>query len=250
MGVAVGNGVSVGVGVGVLVGVFVGVEVKVGVAVGVWVGVDGAKTFQASAGPYSRREKAAAASAAAHSASTPAAPAILRRVIAPAVRVMWPQLGPARASSIETTPRGERRLTARAADAKGGRDSSRPPPTACPRRAQRDAPYTTTPGYFALPILYMPVPQTGHTPFVAGLPFFIVTGLASFISRCVRHFRQYASTGESSFEFPSFRPLRVRLAAIAYTDKQLFELESDRGNNRPAPSVVKQIQGESSANLA
>jgi hypothetical protein len=41
--------------------------------------------------------------------------------------------------------------------------------------------------------LYMPVPHTGHVPFVAGLPFFIVTGFASFISRCVRHFRQYAS---------------------------------------------------------
>lgn len=44
--------------------------------------------------------------------------------------------------------------------------------------------------YLALPILYMPVPQTGHVPFVAGLPFFIVTGVASFISRWVRHFRQ------------------------------------------------------------
>jgi hypothetical protein len=44
--------------------------------------------------------------------------------------------------------------------------------------------------------LYMPVPQTGHVPFVAGLPFFMVTGFASFISRCVRHFRQYASTGD------------------------------------------------------
>ena len=37
--------------------------------------------------------------------------------------------------------------------------------------------------YFALPILYMPVPQVGHTPLVAGLPFFIVTAVASFISR-------------------------------------------------------------------
>lgn len=44
--------------------------------------------------------------------------------------------------------------------------------------------------YFALPILYMPVPHVGQTPFVAGLPFFIVTGVASFISRWVLHFRQ------------------------------------------------------------
>ena len=44
--------------------------------------------------------------------------------------------------------------------------------------------------YLALPILYMPVLQTGQVPFVAGLPFFIVTGVASFISRWVRHFRQ------------------------------------------------------------
>ena len=44
--------------------------------------------------------------------------------------------------------------------------------------------------YFALPILYMPVPHVGHTPFVAGLPFFIVTAVASFISRWVLHFRQ------------------------------------------------------------
>ena len=36
---------------------------------------------------------------------------------------------------------------------------------------------------FALPILYMPVPHTGQTPLVAGLPFFMVTALASFISR-------------------------------------------------------------------
>lgn len=38
------------------------------------------------------------------------------------------------------------------------------------------------------------VEQTGHTPDVAGFPFFIVMGVGSFISRFVRHFRQYAST--------------------------------------------------------
>jgi hypothetical protein len=44
--------------------------------------------------------------------------------------------------------------------------------------------------YFALPILYMPVLQTGHTPLVAGFPFFIVTAVAFFISRWVLHFKQ------------------------------------------------------------
>lgn len=37
------------------------------------------------------------------------------------------------------------------------------------------------------------VPHTGHVPFVAGLPFFKVTGFGSFISRFALHFTQYAS---------------------------------------------------------
>ena len=45
-------------------------------------------------------------------------------------------------------------------------------------------------GYFALPILNIVVPQTGHLPFVAGLPFFIVVASAFDISRWVLHFRQ------------------------------------------------------------
>jgi len=43
------------------------------------------------------------------------------------------------------------------------------------------------------PILYIPHPHTGHTPFVAGFPFFIVTFSASFISLFSLHFTQYAS---------------------------------------------------------
>ena len=39
----------------------------------------------------------------------------------------------------------------------------------------------------------MAVPQVGHTPFVAGLPFFMVIALASFISFLDLHFTQYAS---------------------------------------------------------
>lgn len=44
--------------------------------------------------------------------------------------------------------------------------------------------------YFALPILNIVVPHTGHLPFVAGLPFFIVVASAPDISRCVLHFKQ------------------------------------------------------------
>jgi hypothetical protein len=45
-------------------------------------------------------------------------------------------------------------------------------------------------GCYPLPMRYIFVLQTGQAPLVAGLPFFIVTGFGSFMSRCVRHFRQ------------------------------------------------------------
>ena len=41
------------------------------------------------------------------------------------------------------------------------------------------------------PILYIPVPQTGHLPFIAGLPFFMVTLTALGSSRLARHLTQY-----------------------------------------------------------
>jgi hypothetical protein len=44
-----------------------------------------------------------------------------------------------------------------------------------------------------LPILNILVPQTGQTPCVAGLPFFMVTFFSSFIVRLDLHFTQYAS---------------------------------------------------------
>jgi hypothetical protein len=47
-------------------------------------------------------------------------------------------------------------------------------------------------GTYPLPIRYILVPQTGQEPLVAGLPFFIWTAFGSFISRWVRHFKQYA----------------------------------------------------------
>ncbi len=45
---------------------------------------------------------------------------------------------------------------------------------------------------YLLPILNILVPHTGHVPWVAGLPFFMVILLGSFISLLVRHFMQYA----------------------------------------------------------
>ena len=45
--------------------------------------------------------------------------------------------------------------------------------------------------YF-LPILNILVPHDGHTPWVAGLPFFMVMDLALLISFLARHFTQYA----------------------------------------------------------
>ncbi|HNQ27828.1 MAG TPA: hypothetical protein PKL92_07915 [Aquaticitalea sp.] len=46
--------------------------------------------------------------------------------------------------------------------------------------------------YFPI-ILNMPVPQVGHSPFIAFLPFFIVASLAFFMSFLDLHFTQYAS---------------------------------------------------------
>jgi hypothetical protein len=44
--------------------------------------------------------------------------------------------------------------------------------------------------YLALPILNIFVPHVGQTPWVAGLPFFIVISLGSFISRLALHLTQ------------------------------------------------------------
>ena len=44
--------------------------------------------------------------------------------------------------------------------------------------------------YLALPILNIFVPHVGQTPWVAGLPFFIVISLVSFISRLALHLTQ------------------------------------------------------------
>ena len=52
---------------------------------------------------------------------------------------------------------------------------------------------------YAFPILNIFVPHTGHVPWVAGLPFFMVMLFGSFISRFVRHFTQYACTVDLLF---------------------------------------------------
>jgi hypothetical protein len=44
--------------------------------------------------------------------------------------------------------------------------------------------------FYALTILTIFVPQTGHTPCTAGLPFFNVTLCSFRISRFARHFMQ------------------------------------------------------------
>ncbi len=46
------------------------------------------------------------------------------------------------------------------------------------------------PAYFAAPIRIIVVPQTGHFPFIAGLPFFSLTATGFLISRLARHFTQ------------------------------------------------------------
>ncbi len=48
---------------------------------------------------------------------------------------------------------------------------------------------------YALPILNTFVPHVGHTPWVAGLPFFIVMAFGFLISTFFRHFMQYACIG-------------------------------------------------------
>ncbi len=44
---------------------------------------------------------------------------------------------------------------------------------------------------YADPILYMPVLQSGHFAFIAGLPFFMVTFSGFATSFFARHFTQY-----------------------------------------------------------
>ena len=47
--------------------------------------------------------------------------------------------------------------------------------------------------YFAAPMRQIVVPQSGHLPFMMGLPFFVVPSTGSFITFFSLHFMQYAS---------------------------------------------------------
>ena len=56
-------------------------------------------------------------------------------------------------------------------------------------------------------ILYIPVPQSQHVPFIAGRPFFITTSSASFISFLALHLTQYASaTSQHPLRFVQIDP--------------------------------------------
>jgi hypothetical protein len=54
-------------------------------------------------------------------------------------------------------------------------------------------------GEIYFPIRNILVPHAGHTPWVAGLPFFMVMALAFFISFLDLHFIQYACISFTSF---------------------------------------------------
>jgi len=74
------------------------------------------------------------------------------------------------------------------------------------------------------------VPQEGQTPLVAGLPFFMVTALALFISFLERHFTQYASI---------FRPRVFRF--LNNLSKTLFNIARDTGRNNGRETICQQI---------
>ena len=52
---------------------------------------------------------------------------------------------------------------------------------------------TPLPRYWAAPMRQIVLPQSGHVPFVMGLPFFVVLVTGSFIVFFSLHFMQYAS---------------------------------------------------------
>lgn len=91
---------------------------------------------------------------------------------------------------------------------------------------------------YAAPILYMPVPQTGHFPFIAGLPFFMVTLSGLSTSLLVRHLTQYIVAIDSS-HLLSIMILRLickikaRIVRIRLLVKSDFEkLESEAGDSK------------------
>jgi hypothetical protein len=78
-----------------------------------------------------------------------------------------------------------------------------------------------------LPIRYTPVLQTGHVPFVAGLPFFIVTCTGLRISRLLLHLTQYASMNASCVELGTSYPSTMRNARPKTLYAHVFVLFPD-----------------------
>src|SRR6266705_1270289 len=65
------------------------------------------------------------------------------------------------------------------------------------------------PAYFAAPIRIIVVPQTGHFPFIAGLPVFSLTATGFLIYRLARHFTQSPCTMAESPRVEGVTPDKV-----------------------------------------
>src|SRR3990170_3759366 len=79
----------------------------------------------------------------------------------------------------------------------------------------------------------MPVPQTGHLPFIAGFPFFSVTFFASLISRFVLHFTQYPFTAAIECTLPAGRGVRFIILSRGADECHRFIGERDCPRPRP-----------------
>ena len=73
-----------------------------------------------------------------------------------------------------------------------------PKPPAQPSKYNQKRAFKAAVENYFPPILNILVPQTGHDPVIAGLPFFILTSLASFICLFCLHFMQYPSINSLS----------------------------------------------------
>src|SRR5947207_15635406 len=80
----------------------------------------------------------------------------------------------------------------------------------------------------------MVVPQIGQVPLVAGLPFFMVIGLGSFISTFFLSLRQYPSTAMTSLSCTQHFRQRSRTRRIVSTHLSQFNPNTaDRSPGAP-----------------
>ncbi len=86
----------------------------------------------------------------------------------------------------------------------------------------------------AFPMRNTLVPQDGHSPCVAGRPFFIVIDLAFFISTFFRHFTQYACIFTSSLVSVQLKITHCQAQVKAFYDNL---------NNKTQFSQVKEVGG-------